>query len=140
MMDGGRITSVSKLMSFGMKTTEDSRTSSSRRWGKIFVVQFHGGKNTEEKPERRRSRERAEKQRRETESQKECCLTNTHKKDRGDAEYSISRARNCVEAELQIDTKALAAGIREATSRNQTTKATTSGEKTSKATSKTIKK
>ena len=87
-----------------------------------------------------KSKAEEEKQRRETETQEECFLTNTHKQDRGHAEYSLSRARNCVEAELQIDTKALVAGMREATSRNQTTKATTSGDKASKTTSKKIKK
>ena len=69
-----------------------------------------------------------------------CFLKNTHKKDRGDAEYSLSKARNCVEAELQIDTKALDVGIREATSRNQIITATKSGDTASKKTSKTIKK
>ena len=122
-----------------MKTTEDRKFSSSREarkkdsWFSFTGKKYGGEAEAREKAEE-------EKQRRETENQEECFLTNTHKQDRGHAEYSLSKARNCVDAELQIDTKALVAGIREATSRNQTTKATTSGEKASKATLKKIKK
>ena len=112
-------------MSYDTKTAEDRKISSSREarkkdsWFSFTGKKYGGEAEAREKAEE-------EKQRRETESQKECFLTNTHRKDRG-AEYSLSRARNCVEAELQIDTKASDAGIREAPNRNQNTKVTTSG-------------
>ena len=125
-----------------VKRLEDSRGQ------KNFIVKgggekdkyfsFTGGKHGGEDGAKAKAEE--EKLRRETELHNECFLTNTHKQDREDAEYSLSRARNCVGAELQIDTKALDAGIREATSRNQITTATKSGDTASKKTSKTTKK